>query len=148
MKFEGYIDIEQSVEIVTSLFMDPEKIGEYQEGFVKKVLEQGKAGQAGAISKMYYNYGKREMVLTETIITNNLPHSFEAFYHHKHMDNTMHCAFMPLKNGKTRYSVKVHYTRINWVMPKLMAILFPSMYRKPAKKWMENFKHLAETKNN
>lgn len=45
----------------------------------------------GAVSKMFYKYGKRDMELSETITKNNLPDSFEAFYQDQHMDNTMKC---------------------------------------------------------
>lgn len=144
MKFEGHINIDQSIDIVTRLFADPQYLGEYQEGFVKKELESGEAGQKGAISKMYYQHGKHEMELTETVLSNDLPNSFEAFYHHKHMDNTMRSEFTALGEKQTRYTWKVDYTRINWVMPRLIAILFPGAYKKPARKWMENFKRFAE----
>lgn len=144
MKFSGSIDIDQSLETVTQLFADPQYLGEYQEGFEKKELVSGDEGKDGAISKMYYRNGKHEMVLTETIVSNDLPHSFEAFYHHKHMDNTLICRFTSLPNGGTRYETKVEYTRINWVMPRLIAMLFPGMYKKPARRWMENFKKFAE----
>ena len=144
MKHEGFIDIDQSIEIVSNYFIDPNYLGEYQEGFVKKELIKGEQGAAGAVSKMYYANGKHSMELTETIISNNLPHSFEAFYHHQHMDNTMKCEFEKLSENRTRYSVKVEYTRIAWVMPRLMAMLFPGMYKKPARKWMENFKRFVE----
>lgn len=147
MKFEGHIDINQSIAIVTRLFADPQYLGEYQEGFVRKELISGDSGQKGAISKMYYQHGKHKMELTETILKNELPHAFEAFYHHKHMDNTMSCTFKALGEKQTRYSWKVDYTRINWVMPRLIAILFPSAYTKPARKWMENFKRLAEAQD-
>ena len=144
MKFNGSIDIKQSKEKVAEFFADPAYLKEYQEGFEKKELLQGEAGQNGAISKMYYRNGKYEMVLTETIINNNLPDSFEALYHHKHMDNTMKCTFTELENGMTRYETDVEYTRIDWVMPRLIAILFPGMYKKPARRWMENFKSFVE----
>ncbi len=144
MKFNGSIDIKQSLEKVTELFADPAHLKEYQEGFEKKELVKGDAGKEGAISKLYYKNDKHEMVLTETIISNNLPHSFEALYHHKHMDNTMKCTFTELDNGLIRYTSEVEYTRINWVLPKLIAILFPGMYKQPARRWMENFKSFAE----
>lgn len=144
MKFEGHIDINQSREIVTRLFADPQYLGEYQEGFVKKELVSGEAGQKGAISNMYYRHGKHEMELTETVLKNDLPNAFEAFYHHKHMDNTMRCTFESLGEKQTRYTWKVDYTRINWIMPRLIALLFPGAYKKPAKKWMENFKQFVE----
>ncbi|MEP1097367.1 MAG: SRPBCC family protein [Cyclobacteriaceae bacterium] len=144
MKFSGSIDINQPIEKVAAIFADPESLKEYQEGFVKKELISGVTGEDGAVSMMYYKNGKHEIELKETITANQLPHSFEAFYHHKHMDNTLKCRFTALADNKTRYESEVEYTRINWLMPRLMAILFPSMYRKPAEKWMKNFKELAE----
>ena len=144
MKFKGSVDIDQPQEKVTALFADPKYLKEYQEGFVKKELLSGIVGEKGAISKMYYNDGKHEMELTETITANNLPDSFEASYHHKHMDNTMKCTFIPLDENRTKYEYEFEYTRINWIMPKLIAILFPSVYRKQGEKWMNNFKVFAE----
>lgn len=144
MKFKGSIDINQPLEKVAEMFANPDNLGEYQEGFEKKDQISGIKGQDGAVSMMYYKNGKHEMELKETIIANKLPHSFEAFYHHKHMDNTMKCYFAALAEKKTRYEAEVEYTRIDWVMPRLMAILFPGMYKKPAQKWMNNFKLFAE----
>ena len=144
MNFQGSIDINQSVDKVVSLFLDSKQLKYWQEGFIKKVLLKGNEGEKGAISMMYYDDGNHKMELKETIISINLPDSFEAFYHHKHMDNTMKCSFIDLGDNKTRYKTDVEYTRINWVMPRLMAILFPGMYRKQAQKWMDNFKALAE----
>ena len=144
MKFSGSVEINKPRPIVCELFADPAHLGAYQDGFQRKELEKGAAGQNGAVSKMYYKYGNREMVLTETIVSNNLPDSFEAFYHHKHMDNTMKCRFVELGPNRTSYEYEFEYTRINWFMPKLMAILFPGMYRKQGHKWMQQFKEFVE----
>ena len=148
MKHGGSIDINQSIDVVTKYFADPKYLGEYQEGFVKKELQEGEPGKAGAVSKMYYANGKHKMELIETIMVNNLPKSFEAFYHHQHMDNTMKCTFEALGDKQTRYSVDVEYTRIDWVVPRLLSILFPGMYKRPARKWMENFKRFVEDQQN
>jgi hypothetical protein len=144
MKFKGSIDIDQPRHKVVELFSDPKNLKEYQDGFVKKELKSGNEGKDGAVSKMCYKYGKRDMELTETITENRLPDSFKARYHHKHMDNTMKCDFVALSENQTRYEYEFEYTRINWIMPKLMAILFPSMYRKQGEKWMKQFKEFAE----
>lgn len=144
MKFKGFIDINKPQNKVVELFADPAYLGEYQDGFVKKELISGKMGEDGAVSKLYYKYGKRDMELTETVIANRLPESFEGSYHHVHMDNTMKCVFVPLEENKTRYEYEFHYMRINWIMPKLMAILFPGMYRKQGEKWMRQFKEFVE----
>lgn len=145
MEHNGSLEINKPIVWVTKLFMDSSHLKEYQDGFVKKELESGQEGQKGAVSKMYYKYGKRDMILTETITSNNLPDSFEAIYHHKHMDNTMKCTFVPIDKNTTRYEYEFEYTRINWIMPKLIAILFPGMYRKQGDKWMTQFKEFVET---
>lgn len=144
MRFNGSIDINKPQSKVAELFADPINLKEYQDGFQNKELISGQIGQNGAVSKIYYKYGKRDMVLTETITKNNLPNSYEAFYHHKHMDNNMKCKFVPLGDNKTRYEYEFEYTRINWIIPKLMAILFPGMYRKQGEKWMRQFKEFVE----
>lgn len=144
MKHKGFIDINQPIEKVAELFADPKNLKEFQDGFEKKVHISGDKGQTGAVAKMYYKHGKREMELTETITKNELPHTFEARYHHKHMDNTMKCNFTALSDTQTRYAYEFEYTRINWFMPKLIAILFPSMYKKPAEKWLRQFKTFVE----
>jgi len=144
MKHKGSIEISQTFEKVAALFSNPENLKEYQDGFVKKELISGSQGEVGAISKMTYLHGKQDMILIETITKNELPHSFEANYHHRHMDNTMKCNFVAIDDTTTRYEFEYEYTRIDWVLPKLMALLFPSMYRKPAEKWLRQFKEFAE----
>lgn len=144
MKHSGNIKIHQPLAKVAQFFADPQYLKEYQDGFIKKELIQGEKGTVGAISKMYYRHGNRDMVLIETITKNELPHTFEAHYSHKHMDNTMKCNFIALNEHTTQYEFEYEYTRINWVMPRLMAILFPSMYRKPAEKWLQQFKTFVE----
>jgi len=145
MIHKGFIEIHESLEKVASLFADPNNLKEYQDGFLKKELISGKEGEVGAVSMMHYKYGKSQvMELIETVTKNNLPHTFEASFHHKHMDNTMKCNFIALDDNTTRYEFEYEYTRINWIMPKLMALLFPSMYRKPAEKWLRQFKEFVE----
>ena len=144
MKFNGSLDINKPRKEVVRFFADPLYLKEYQDGFVKKELVSGKEGEDGAVSKMYYQDEKRKMELTETITANRLPDSFEASYHHTHMDNTMTCTFVALNDNQTRYEYEFEYTRINWVMPKLMAILFPGVYRKQGEKWMRQFKEFVE----
>ncbi|AUP79215.1 SRPBCC family protein [Flavivirga eckloniae] len=144
MKIKGAIEIDKSRDEVVKYFADPKYLGEYQDGFVKKELVSGVQGEKGAVSKMYYRQGKRDMELTEAITNNQLPDLFESNYHHKHMDNTMKCEFIVLDDNRTRYEYEFEYTRINWFMPKMMAILFPSMYKKPAQKWMIQFKEFVE----
>lgn len=144
MKFNGSLEIAKPRDEVVKYFVDPNYLGEYQDGFIKKELLTGEQGKDGATSKMFYKYGSRDMELIETITANRLPDSFEASYYHIHMDNTMACKFIELDDQRTRYEYEFEYTRINWFMPKLIAILFPGMYRKQGEKWMKQFKEFVE----
>ena len=144
MKIKGAIEISQSRQLVVDLFADPKNLKHYQDSFIRKELVSGKTGEVGTISKMYYKQGKGEMELVETITKNELPEAFEAHYHHVHMDNTMKCCFIEVDSNLTRYEYEYEYTRINWIMPRLMSIVFPGMFRKPAEKWMKQFKEFAE----
>lgn len=144
LKITGHIDINQNRDVVTSIFANPKYLKEYQDTFLRKEHLSGEEGKENAVSHMYYQFGKKEILLVETITKNELPDRFEAYYHHKHMDNTMVCEFEVVNKNTTRYHYSYEYMRINWVMPKLMAILFPNMYRKPAEKWLRQFKEFAE----
>lgn len=84
------------------------------------------------------------MVMTETVVSNKLPDSYEAFYHHQHMDNMMKCYFTKIDDTSTKYDYEYEYTRINWIMPKLISIFFPNMYRKQGQKWIDQFKEFVE----
>jgi len=144
MKFKGIIDIEQPREKVVALFANPAYLGEYQDGFLRKERISGEEGANEAVSKMYYKHGKREMELTETVTANLLPDSFEASYHHKHMDNTLKCIFTTIGENKTRYETEGEYTAFRGFIPKVLALFFPKMFEKQAQKWLNNFKEFAE----
>ena len=144
MKFKGSVEINQPKDLVAKLFADPQYLKEYQDGFQSKTLHSGEMGQEGAESMMFFKHGKREMELKETITLNNLPDNFEALYEHKHMDNTMKCKFTALEENKTLYEYEFEYIRISWLMPKLMFLLFPNMFKKQGEKWMQQFKVFVE----
>ena len=146
MKFKGEVLIKKPQAQVAAMFVDPQYMGEYQDGFKRKEIIEGEVAQEGTISKIYYQYGKNEMELTETITKSNLPNSIEAFYHHKHMDNTMKCTFTAVDENTTNYKYEFEYTQVRGFMPKLMMKLSPGMFKKPAAKWMRQFKAFVENK--
>jgi hypothetical protein len=143
-RFTGSTIINKDRATVTKFFVDPKYLKEYQDGFQNKELRSGEQGEDGAVSMMYFDDGKRKMELTETITKNNLPESFEAFYHHKHMDNTMICRFTELEEGKTEYAYEFEYVAVRGLMPKLMFFLFPNVFGKQGEKWMLQFKAFVE----
>ncbi len=143
MIISGHIDINKPQAKVVKYFANADYAKEYQDTFLRKELVSGTKGEVGAVSNIYFEQGKGEMELTETIVTNNLPQYFEAFFHHKHMDNSMKCRFEPLTKEQTRYHYEYEYTRMGFI-PKVFSKLNPGMFRKPAEKWLKQFKEFVE----
>ncbi len=144
MKFNGSININLPLDKVVELFMDNANLKEWQDGFIRKELVSGIEGEKDTISKIFFKQGKQEMELTETIMNNDLPHSIIAFYHHKHMDNTLKTSFSAISESITKYEIDGEYLAFRGFIPKAMAMFFPSIFRKQAEKWMHNFKIFAE----
>ncbi|MEE9407092.1 MAG: hypothetical protein V3V28_03345 [Polaribacter sp.] len=148
MKFICSVIINSSKNNVAKLFGNPDFLGEYQDGFLRKKHISGEAGKEGSISKMYYKMGKGEMELTETILKNELPNSFSAFYFHKHTENTMTSTFITLDENITELSAEIDYTALKGFMVKIIAFLFPSFFKKQVQKWLKNFKVFVEKQSN
>ncbi len=144
MKFTCSVIVEKPLQEVADYFANPKYLKEYQEGFQRKELVSGEVGQKDAVSTIWYGEGKREMVLTETILKNDLPHEFVGHYHHKHMDNIMRSVFTKIEDQKTRYDAEIHYTEFRGFMVKAMVLFFPSMFKKQVQKWLDNFKTFVE----
>lgn len=144
MKFICTVHINKPQQVVADFFADPTYLKEYQEGFQKKELLSGNAGEVGAVSKLYYQNGKRKMELEETIIKNDLPNEFLAEYFHTHTENTMRSTFTPISTTETRYDAEIHYTKFKGAIVKIMAFLFPSFFKKQVQKWLHNFKVFVE----
>ncbi len=144
MKFTCTVIVNKPIEQVAELFINPDNLKEYQDGFIKKEIVSGVPAEVGTVSRMYYKQGKREMIIKETVTSNNLPHEFSGYYHHIHMDNTMTSRFTSLSENQTQYIAEIEYTEMRGFMIKAIAFLFPSMFRKQVQKWLNQFKEFAE----
>jgi hypothetical protein len=141
MKFSCEITVDAPIDSVTSVFKNPDYLKHYQDGFVSKQLISGEDGNVGSISNMVYE----KLELKETILINNLPKEFKALYEHKHMTNTMKVMFIAISKEQTKYISEIEYTQFNGFFIKLMATLFPGMFKKQVYKWMKQFKIYTES---
>jgi hypothetical protein len=140
MKFDCSIHILKPIEVVATLFKDPEALKQSQKDFVEIVHLNGVKGEAGAKSQLIY----KKFDLIETIIQNNLPNSFYAKYEHKNMSNTMLCRFIAISENETKFSSEIEYTELKGFVIKLMAKLFPNLFKREVDKWLIRFKHFCE----
>ncbi len=145
MKFTCSVVINKPIEELVDLVMDPNNLAHWQDGYEGIEYLSGDPGKVGSKSRLQYKMGKRSMDLIETIEKNNIPHEFLALYEHSHMVNRMQVLFEKLDDETTRYVSNIHYIKFNGFMPKLMARLFPGMFKKQVQKWLDQLKVFAES---
>ena len=146
MKYTCTTEINLPISQVVELWKDENNFREWQDGFVKIEHISGKPETIGSQSRIYLEQGKQKLELLETITSNNLPHEKRAIYEHIHMTNTQITSFKSLGDNKTQYMSQVEYTKFNKIIPKVLSMLFPGMFRKQSQKWLDQFKEFAERK--
>lgn len=146
MKFSCSVEINASLDRVIELFDSSENLKEWQPDFVSFEHISGTPGEVGAKSRIIYLMGpkKEPNELIETITVKNLPHEFSGTYEHKHMKNTMRNLFSKIDYKRTKYVTEVEYTQFNGFFIKIMAWLFPNMFKKQVQLWMNRFKDFVE----
>lgn len=142
MIFDCSIDIDADIETIQAAFFNTEDMKQYQDGFQSKTLISGNDGEKDTKSKLVFD----KLELIETIITNNLPEEFLALYEHKHTTNTMKVSFTPIANNKVRYTSTVEYTKLNGFVIKIIAKIYPKLFKKQIDKWLKKFKIHVENK--
>lgn len=145
MKYTCSVELNRPINEVVELWSDEKHFREWQDGFHSIKLLSGKPNTKGAKSKILFK-GKREIELTETILSINLPTEKVALYEHIHMCNTQTTRFQEMGPHKTLYISEVEYTQFNGFMVKLMAFLFPGKFKGQSQKWMDQFKAFAESR--
>lgn len=144
MKYRCVVDINVPIDKVVSLWSDERQFHNWQDGFQSIELIEGQTDAVGSKSRILLKQGKREMELIETIISNDLPNEKKGLYEHIHMTNTQTTRFEKIDEHNTKYISEVEYTKFNGFMPKMMAKLFPGMFKKQSQKWMNQFKVFVE----
>ena len=144
MKFTCKTTIDLPRAKVIELFNNPDNLVHWQDGFISFKHLEGQAGQVGTKSLMTYMIKGKPMEITETITVSNLPDELSGLYESTHMDNTMSNYFKVISEDRTEYISKVEYIRFNGFMVKMMAFLFPGIFKKQVQKWMNQFKEFAE----
>lgn len=120
-----------------------ENMKHWQEGLVSTEHLSGNPGELGAKIKLNYGYGKRTMVILETISKQNFPSEFHATYTTKGVRNIQQNYFESTEGGFTKWISKNQYQPTSFAM-SAMLFLMPRAFKKQTKKHMTNFKNFVE----
>ena len=143
MKYTTEVLIDAPREEVIKKMDDPENMKHWQRGLIQYRLLEGTPGEKGATMELHYKMGKREMVMTETILKNKFPVEFHARYDTKGVENIQQNFFHEEANGQTRWISESEFKFQSFMM-KAMGFLMPGAFKKQSKKYMEDFKAFVE----
>jgi hypothetical protein len=144
MRYQLELEIHAPRERVVELFLDPGNLKLWQPDLVSfKQITPGAPRDVGAKSKQIHRVGKREFELIETITVNSPPGEFAAIYEAEGVQNPISNRFTQTAAGTTHWILDTHYN-FSSLMMKLMALLFPGMFKKQTLAFMQRFKEFAE----
>ncbi|MFL5753940.1 MAG: SRPBCC family protein [Bacteroidia bacterium] len=142
MKYTSEIEINQPIDKVIELFDDPKNMDKWMEGLQSFEHLSGTPGQPGAISRLKFKIGKREMEMVETVTVRNLPEEFTGTYESKGGLNIVKNKFVKLSDSKTRYLTEQEF-QFKGIM-KVIAFLMQGAFKKQSRKYLVAFKDFAE----
>ncbi len=142
MKYTLDIELKQPRNEVVKKFNNDENIKHWQKGFVSIEHINGEKGKTGAISKLTYKMGKREIEMIETITLIDLPEAFHLTFDAKNVYNIQENYFEELSNGNTKWVSKNEFKFSGFM--KVMGFLMPGAFKKQSYTYMEDFKSFVE----
>lgn len=143
MRYSCEVTINLPRQRVVELFDNPENLKHWMPGLISFEPVSGTPGQPGAISRLEFQMGKRNMVMTETVTVRNLPYEFSGTYNVQNVYNEVKNHFEEIGPQHTRYSTD-NYFKFSGVM-KLFAFFMQSTFKKTSQDYLNRFKAFAES---
>lgn len=144
MKYSTEVNINLPRQKAIELFDNPDNIPKWQEGLISMELINGNMGESGAVSKLKYKMGKKDIEMIETIIHKNSPKEFHATYEAKGVWNKVENFFTENEDNTTNWIVVSEF-KVKGFM-KLMLLFMPGAFKKQTLKFMNHFKNFAENR--
>lgn len=143
MKYTLKLPIKLSREKVCDLFKNPDNWHEWQESLISYEPISGNQGNAGSKTKMLHKFGSKQIEMTETIESNNLPEEMVCIYEAPSAWNRVVYRFIEISSDETEWVFESEFKCGGFL--KVMAFLMPGMFKKATKKDMDAFKTFAES---
>lgn len=143
MKYSSKITINVPREELIQKLDNPENMKHWQRGLVAYELLDGSPGKPGSTMKLEYQMGKRNMVLTETIVENKFPEEFHANYDTKSVHNAQRNFFNVVNENTTEWVSETEFKFSSFGM-KVMGFIMPGAFKKQSMKYLNDFKNFAE----
>ena len=139
LQYTQQIEIDRPLDKVIKVFVNRDLLPQWQPGLISS--EQIAHGRQPGY-KLLYQFGKRKMVMTETILRNELPPHYDASYKMKSLYNEVHHTFESIDTFRTRWTCHTTFH-----FKGLMNLIVPFMkHNFQQQSWimMKNFKGFCE----
>tara|TARA_R100000935_G_scaffold1439_1_gene4613 strand:- start:176484 stop:176942 length:459 start_codon:yes stop_codon:yes gene_type:complete len=143
MKYTTQVTINKPRNEVVQKMNNPENMKHWQRGLAGYEFTQGTPGAEGSKMQLHYKTGKREMTLTETIITNDFPDAFHATYDTKGVHNVQNNYFHEVDANTTKWVSESEFNFKGFGM-KVIGFLMPGAFKKQSQKFLNDFKNFVE----
>ena len=143
MKYTVTVEIRLARDRVVTLFDDRANYKRWMPGLKSLERVSGVPGEVGSVHRLTVLWGKREMSMTETVLTRRLPDAVELCYESPGSRNPSWHRFTVLGPELTRYEQESAF-ETDKLMFKIMQKLMPGWFRKHTLMYMTKFKEFAE----
>jgi len=139
IRFRIEVEIKKPVQEVYSIFINRERMPEWQPGLISDEAIEDKNGRKRY--EMRLDLGRRRMTMTETILKNEFP-EYHSLYELKGIRNEVHNNFEKMGQHSTKWMYTTEF-RFKGIM-MLVGLFMRSGLEQQSKLIMKNFKAFAE----
>lgn len=134
--------INQPLDLVIEKFKDPNAMLKWMPGLERVEHIEGTPGQVGGKSDLHFLHKNKPMVITETVLEENLPQSIKFSYQSKMGYNEVEIAFEQLSENAVKQTNHSFFDFKGFM--KLLAPLMKGMFKKQSLTYLDAFKDYAE----
>jgi len=142
MKYTLSNEINSALSHVAQKIIAPEGAKEWTEGLQNIEQVAGQFGEVGSKRKLHYLFNNKEMIITESILEQNLPYQIKFTYDSKMGRNIVELKFDQVSDNKVRQTS--HTTMELKGMMKWIGFIVIPMFKNQSRKYMTAFKSYAE----
>tara|TARA_Y100000385_G_C12976237_1_gene586297 strand:- start:293 stop:841 length:549 start_codon:yes stop_codon:yes gene_type:complete len=147
LSYNEDIIIESDIEKVIKLHENTSLLKNYMQGFVSYEIKKGIAREKGSIAQItvLFDYNKsisRKILMTETILENNLPFQKKIIYNTGAVKNVITYRFIKKGEDKTQF-VRNHNYEFN-TYKRFSSFFTSKKIKRQSYVYLKNFKHFVE----
>lgn len=140
MKFHLETEIQKPIDEVVQLFTNRDLMSRWQPGLIHNEIKKGHS--ENRTYNLTYRIGRRNLVITETILEDSLPDHYLVKFRLKGIRNTVKHQFKPQEKNTTRWIAEYDYSfrGLMW----LISFNMNAGLEQQSKMIMRNFRSFAE----